>query len=114
MSTFRDFNDEGPGTYEWDYVIGGNTTGMFPDEAHYVVMGNSITEALFTHTGGHSWEPVYGDSWEISDVSEMQGSTFCKNYFTFRQNEETYKATINNKFRVKTGALVVDIEQIDQ
>lgn len=114
MSAFQVFNDEGPGTYEWDYVLGGNTTGMFPDETHYVVMGNTLTEALFTHTGGHSWEPVYGDSWEISDVSEMKDFIFGKKFFTFRLNEDTYKATINNKFKPKTGVLVVDIEQIDQ
>mgnify|MGYP003549081789 CR=1 FL=1 len=28
---FRDFNNEGPGTFEWDYVLGGNTTGLFPE-----------------------------------------------------------------------------------
>ena len=33
--TFRDFNDEGPGTFEWDYVLGGNTTGLFPEETHF-------------------------------------------------------------------------------
>ena len=30
--SFRDFNDEGPGTFEWDFVLGGNTTGLFPEE----------------------------------------------------------------------------------
>ena len=32
--SFRDFNDDGPGTFAWDYVLGHNTTGLFPDETH--------------------------------------------------------------------------------
>jgi hypothetical protein len=44
--SFRDFNDEGPGTFEWDYVLGGNTTGLFPEETHYEIDGAPITRNL--------------------------------------------------------------------
>ena len=63
--TFRDFNDEGPGTFEWDFVLGGNTTGLFPEETHYEVDGNTILEVIFRHTGGDKFEPIYGDSWNM-------------------------------------------------
>ena len=55
--SFQDFNDEGPGTFEWDFVLGGNTTGMFPDETHYVLEGDQLTEVTFTHKGGGTMEP---------------------------------------------------------
>ena len=40
-------------------------------------------KVLFTHTGGHAWEAVYGESWEISAVNEIQGSVFSKCFFHF-------------------------------
>ena len=40
--SFKDFNDEGPGAFAWDYVLGGNTTGMFPEETHYEVYGDTL------------------------------------------------------------------------
>ena len=51
--TFRDFNDEGPGTFEWDYVLGGNTTGLFPEETHYVLEGDVKNgDTVLTADGG--------------------------------------------------------------
>ena len=48
--SFRDFNDEGPGTFGWDFVLGGNTTGLFPDETFTEVDGDTVTEVTYTHT----------------------------------------------------------------
>ena len=42
--SFRDFNEDGLGTVEWDIVIGQNTTGVFFDKTHYVLEGDQITE----------------------------------------------------------------------
>ena len=50
--SFKDFNDEGPGTFEWSFVLGGNTTGMFPDETHNVLDGDQLKDVTFTHRGG--------------------------------------------------------------
>lgn len=56
--SFKDFNDEGPGTFGWDYVLGGNTTGLFPDEIRYEKDGDEIKEVLYRHTGGGKYERV--------------------------------------------------------
>ena len=44
--------------FGWDYVIGGNTTGFFPDETFTEVDGDTVTEVTYTHTGGGRYEPV--------------------------------------------------------
>lgn len=105
--SFRDFNDEGPGTYEWDYVLGGNTTGLFPEESVYEVDGNTLLEVRMVHTGGGCYEPVYGDSWTITNISPVQNGIF-----TFEQSGMKYRATINKKYRHNNGCLIVDIKQI--
>ena len=56
--SFKDFNDEGPGTFGWDFVLGGNTTGLFPDETYIEVDGDTVTEVTYSHTGGGKYEPV--------------------------------------------------------
>ena len=69
--SFRDFNDEGPGTFEWDCVLGGNTTGLFPYEKYIEVDGDTVTEVTYAHTGGGEYEPVrietYGTDSEKED-----------------------------------------------
>ena len=44
--SFKDFNDEGPGTFAWDYVLGGNTTGLFPDEIRYEEDDGELKEVV--------------------------------------------------------------------
>ena len=67
---FKDFNDEGPGTFGWDYVLGGNTTGLFPDETRYEVDSDTVTEVTYTHTGGGKYEPVNRVSYKIDSDNE--------------------------------------------
>ena len=109
--SFRDFNDEGPGTFAWDYVLGGNTTGLFPEETHYEVDGNTLLEVIFRHTGGNKFEPVYGDSWRIDNISDMQfaGGSRC---FTFDQGGGHFRATVNEKLSVKYGLMIVDLVEL--
>ena len=64
--SFKEFNSEGPGTFGWDYVIGGNTTGLFPEETYYEVDDDKVTKVTLAHTGGGKYEPVYGESWNIT------------------------------------------------
>lgn len=110
MSGFRDFNDEGPGTYEWDYVLGGNTTGLFPEEIHYEVDGDTLIEVIYRHIGGNRYDPVYGDCWDIADVSSIHKGV-SRDWFTFKQDGNLFKATINKKLSAK-GQMIVDLEQI--
>ena len=64
--SFKDFNDEGPGTLGWDYVLGGNTTGLFPDETRIEVDGDTVTEVTYAHTGGGKYEPVHVNIYETN------------------------------------------------
>lgn len=109
--SFRDFNDEGPGTFEWDYVLGGNTTGLFPEESHYEVDGNTLLEVTLVHTGGGSYDVVYGDSWNITNISEIRKST-SGDWFTFEQDGVKYKALINRKYKQSNGCYVVDLTEL--
>lgn len=110
MSGFREFNDEGPGTYEWDYVLGGNTTGMFPDQTHYEVDGDVLLEVVYKHTGGHKYEPFYGSCWNISDVSSVHKGV-SRDWFTFKQDGQLFKALINRELSTNDN-LIVDLEEI--
>ena len=73
--TFKDFNDEGPGTFEWDFVLGGNTTGLFPDETYTEVDGVTVTQVTYSHTGGGKYEPSRIDSYKISQDDEEPDET---------------------------------------
>lgn len=111
--SFRDFNDEGPGTFEWDFVLGGNTTGIFPDETHYVLEGNRLTEVTFTHTGGGTLTPsVYGETYIVDNISPIQKPLFSEQWFTFEQDGCKFKATLNKKYKQSKGCLVVDLEEV--
>lgn len=106
--SFRDFNDEGPGTFGWDYVLGQNTTGMFPDETHYVLEGDQLTEVTFSHTGGGTLEPsLYGLTYTVEKISPVHNGGF-----TFEQDGCRFRATINQKYSQSKDCLVVDVEQI--
>ena len=109
--SFRNFNDEGPGTFEWDYVLGGNTTGLFPEETHDEVDGNTLLEVIFRHTGGNKFEPVYGDNWEINNISEIRRFGGSRT-FTFDQGTGHFKATVNEKLSEKYGLLIVDLVEL--
>ena len=109
--SFQDFNDEGPGTFEWDFVLGGNTTGMFPDETHYVLEGDQLTEVTFTHKGGDSLEPSeYGATYIVEDISPITKPLFGQPWFTFTQDGCKYKATLVKNFRQRRDCYIVDIE----
>lgn len=105
--SFRDFNDEGPGTFAWDYVLGHNTTGLFPDETHYIVDGDVLEEIIFTYAGGETWNTLIGDCWNISDICTLSDGSI-----TFEQAGIRYRAVSNHKFRLKNGQTVYDIEKI--
>lgn len=108
--SFRDFNDEGPGTFEWDYVIGGNSTGLFPEETHYEVDGDTLIEVVYKHTGGNQFDPFYGSCWSITEISEVRKEA-GKDWFTFKQDGSLFKATVNKRLSSK-GQVIVDLEQI--
>ena len=110
--SFRDFNEDGPGTVEWDIVMGQNTTGQFQDETHYVLEGDQLTEVTFTHVGGGSLAPSeYGAAYEVKNISEIQKPLFGDQWLTFEQDGVTYKATVNKRFKAEKGCLVLDIEE---
>ena len=52
-------------------MLGGNTTGLFPDEKYIEVDGDTVTEVTYAHTGGGKYEPVrietYGNDSEKED-----------------------------------------------
>ena len=105
--SFRDFNDEGPGTFAWDYVLGHNTTGLFPDETHYCIDGDILEEIIFTYAGGETWETMINNCWEIENVSRMQDGSL-----TFDQEGVRFRAVVNNKFRMKYGETVFDVYEL--
>lgn len=109
--SFRDFNDEGPGTFEWDYVLGGNTTGLFPQETHYEIDGNTLLEVTFIHTGGGKYDPIYGNSWAIDNISTLQNG-ITGEWFTFEQNGKKYKAVINNNYKQANNCWIVDLMEL--
>jgi hypothetical protein len=110
--SFRDFNEDGPGTVEWDVVMGHNTTGLFPDETHYVLEGDQLTEVTFTHAGGGSLEPsLYGLCYTVENISPVHKGV-SRDWFTFEQDGIKYKAMTCKNFKQSKKCYIVDIEQI--
>ena len=111
--SFRDFNEDAPGTVEWDVVMGHNTTGLLPDETHYVLEGDQLTEVTFTHKGGGIMEPsLYGLTYTVDSISAMQTPLIGQSWFTFEQGDCKFKATLNKKYKQSKDCYVVDVEQI--
>ena len=108
--SFKDFNDDGPGTFVWDYVLGGNTTGLFPEETYYEIDGDLLTQITFKHTGGNKFEPVYGLSWTIHNIAVTQDN-IGRRIFTFEQDGCSFRAIENKKFS-NCDSVIVDIEQL--
>lgn len=110
--SFRDFNEEGPGTVEWDIVMGQNTTGMFSDETHYVLEGDQLTEVTFAHAGGGAMEPsTFGLTYTVENISPVHKGVSV-DWFTFEQGGCRFKARINKKYKQSEDCLVVDVEQL--
>jgi len=110
MSGFRDFSDEGPGTFEWDYVIGGNTTGLFLEEKHYEIDGDTLTEVIYRHIGGNKYEPFYGDSWKISNISSVK-KDINNDWLTFEQDGSRFKGVIIKEHETQ-HTILIDIEKM--
>jgi len=111
--SFQDFNDEGPGTFEWDFVLGGNTTGLFPEETHYVLEGNQLTEVTFAHKGGGSLEPSeYGETYTVENISPIERPLFGHPWLTFEQGGSRFKATLNENYKQCRDCYVVDLLEI--
>lgn len=111
--SFRDFNEEGPGTFSWDYVLGHNTTGLFPDETHYVLEGDQLTEVTYTHKGGGTMEPsLYGLTYTVNNISAIQTPLLGQPWFTFEQDGCKFKATLNKKYKQNKDCYVVDLTEI--
>ena len=102
--SFRDFNDEGPGSFAWDYVLGHNTTGLFPDETHYIIDGDVLEEVTFSYAGGESWNTYIGNCWNITNVKPLSGGEL-----TFEQDGVRFKASVNKKLKMKGGMIIYDI-----
>ena len=104
---FRDFNDEGPGTFGWDYVLGQNTTGLFPDETHYILDGDVLEEVEFTYAGGESWRSSIVNCWSITDIAHAADGSI-----TFRQGGHRFRAVPYYKMRMKDGQTVYNIVEL--
>jgi len=105
--SFKDFNDEGPGTFAWDYVLGQNTTGLFPDETHYIIECDVLEEVIFKYAGGETWETLVSDCWNITDMQESaDGDIF------FKRDGTSYKATVYRKLCMRDGQTLYDIVQL--
>ena len=104
--SFKDFNDHGPGTYEWDYVLGKNTTGQFPDEEHYIISGKTITDAVFTYAGGENWQIFECSSYPLQEMKKQTDSSLIVGF-----DDLKYKATVVRGLKVKNG-IVVDLEDL--
>ena len=105
--SFRDFNDEGPGTFAWDYVLGQNTTGLFPDETHYIIDGDVLEEVVFTYAGGETWNAIFGDCWNITEIEKAPDGII-----SFKQDGIAYKATPCHKLHMKSSQTVYDIVEL--
>ena len=111
--SFRDFDQQGPGTVEWDIVLGQNTTGLFPDEMHYVLEGDQLTEVTFTHMGGGSLEPSeYGETYTVENISPIEKPLFGQPWLTFEQGGSRFKATLNRKYKQRKDCYIVDLTEI--
>ena len=111
--SFKDFNDEGPGTFGWDYVLGANTTGLFPDETHYELEGDLLTEVTYSHTGGGKLEASsYGFCCTVTNISPITGTPSGEQWLTFEQDGSKFKATLNKKFKQSKECYVVDVVEI--
>jgi len=111
--SFKDFDDEGPGTFEWDYVLGGDSTGLFPEEVHYVLEDDQLTEVTFAHKGGGKYEPtVFGLTYTVDNISSIQKPIFGQPWFTFEQEGCRFKATLNKKYRQRSNFYIIDIVEI--
>ena len=111
--SFRDFNEDGPGTVEWDIVMGQNTTGMFSDETHYVLEGDQLTEVTFSHTGGGALEPsIYGLTYTVENIGPVNTPLVGRPWFTFEQDGCRFKATLNKRYKQSKDCYVVDIEEV--
>ena len=104
--SFRDFNDHRPGTYEWDYVLGKNTTGQFPDEEHYIIFGNTITDAVFSYAGGENWQIFECGSWSLQIMEKQTDGSLVLSFDGLK-----YRATVVKGLKVKNG-IVVDLEDL--
>lgn len=110
---FKDFDGEGPGTFGWDYVLGGNTTGLFPEETHYVLEGDQLTEVTFTHVGGGTMEASeYGSTYTVENISHVEVPYFGQPWLTFEQGGSKFKATLIKKFKQREDCYIVDITEI--
>ena len=111
--SFRNFDDEGPGTFEWDFVLGGNTTGLFTEETHYMLEGDQLTEVTFTHKGGGSLEPSeYGETYTVENISPIERPLLGQPWFTFEQGGSRFKATLNKKYKQRRDRYVIDVTEI--
>ena len=66
---------------------------------------------IFRHTGGNKFEPVYGDNWDIENISEMQSAGGSRT-FTFDQGTGHFRATVNEKLSAKYGLVIVDLVEL--
>jgi len=105
--SFRDFNDDGPGTFGWDYVLGHNTTGLFPDETHYIIDGDVLEEVVFTYAGGETWDTLIGNCWNITNISIEQDGCVL-----FDQDGSMFRAIPIKTFFRKDGLKVFDIKKL--
>ena len=105
--SYIDFNDEGPGTFGWDYVLGQNTTGLFPDETHYLIDGDVLEEITFTYAGGETWRTLIGECLNIDNINPQQDGSVI-----FEINGVKYRAVVNHKLRMKSRETIYDIFRI--
>ena len=111
--SFKDFDQEGPGSFSWDYVLGGNATGLFPEETHYVLSNNILTEVTFSHSGGGTLKPSsYGLSFTVDNISSLAVDSDGNQYITFEQDGNSFKGILNRKFKQRKDEVVLDVTQI--
>ena len=108
------WEDHGPGTMEWDYMFGGNESGLYPDEVRYLINleAESLTQLTFTFAGGGTWNYSETGSWAI-DMDSVKGSLPRSLEFKVVGDDTKYKAKPCTDYKIDEDGTLVNVVSVE-
>lgn len=59
-----------PGDMSYDYIFGGNQSGMFPDRDGFIVSDKKLYHVTYSHSDGDSWNIYIQDEWDVKSKKD--------------------------------------------
>ena len=104
-----------PGDPSYDDLYGGNLSGLYPDEEHFVIEvsadGTTLSRGTFSNAGCGDWNITVTAVWNVESMRKKTSELRKGEAFKLKAegDDKTHTFKVSKKFKQARDNLIVDL-----